>query len=89
MPADHVTVTLYISCLVQQKISTSVLDSHFYSINRAHKISMFSNPCGHYLVKMTYKGAKRLLSKSVNKREPITKDMLWNIVDRFGADFRN
>jgi hypothetical protein len=38
---------------------------------------------------MTYKGAKRLLSKSVNKREPITKDMLWNIVDRFGADFRN
>lgn len=89
LPADHVTVSLYISCLVQQKISTSVLDSHFYCINRAHKISLFSNPCDHDLVKMTYEGAKRLLSKPVNKKEPIAKDMLWNIVDRFGSDFRN
>ena len=49
--ADHVTVSLYIRYLVQQKMSTSVLDSHFYSINRAHKMPLFSNPCDHDLVK--------------------------------------
>ena len=28
-------------------------------------------------------------TEPVNKKEPITKSMLWNIVDRFGSDFRN
>jgi hypothetical protein len=54
--ARPATVCLYISSLVQQCVSNSVLDAAFYSINRYHNISLHSNPCEDNLVKLTYEG---------------------------------
>ena len=60
---------------MQQRVSTSVLDSAFYSINRFHKISLFENTCECELVKMTYEGGKHLLCKHVSKKDPITPEI--------------
>ena len=45
LPASPSIVSIYLSSLVQQRVSTSVLDSAFYSINRYHDISLLDNPC--------------------------------------------
>ena len=86
LPASPTTVCLYISSLVTQRVSVSVLDSCFYSIKRFHKISLRNNPCHDDLVMLCLEGSKRLLAKPVNKKQPITVEMLTKIVDRYGKD---
>ena len=89
LPARSTTVCIYISSLVQQHVSSSVLDAAFYSINRYHDISLHPNPCEDNLVKLTYEGGKRLLSRPVNKKEPITVDILDKLMKKFGNDTLN
>lgn len=87
MPAKPSVVCLYLSSLVVQCVSTSVLDSAFYSIKRFHDVSLKCNPCEDKLVKMCYEGSKRILSKPINKKQPITVEMLHKIVDNFGSNY--
>ena len=89
LPASPSIVSIYLSSLVQQRVSTSVLDSAFYSINRYHEISSLKNPCDNRLVKLAYEGGKRLLCRPVNKKNPITIDILEKMIDRFGNDSQN
>ena len=56
-----------------------------YSIKRFHDVSLKCNPCEDKLVKMCYEGSKRILSKPINKKQPITVEMLHKIVDNFGS----
>ena len=56
LPAHPATVCLYISSLVQQCVSNSVLDTVFHSINGYHNISLHSNPCEDNLDQLTYEG---------------------------------
>ncbi|CAG2256310.1 unnamed protein product [Mytilus edulis] len=44
------------------------------------------NPCEDKLIQMMIEGAKRILSKPVLKKEPITADHLQKIVDKIGSD---
>jgi hypothetical protein len=85
MPVKPSVVCLYLSSLVVQCVSTSVLDSAFYSIKRFHDVSLKCNPCEDKLIKMCYEGSKRILSKPINKKQPITVEMLHKIVDNFGS----
>ena len=48
-------------------------------------VSLKCNPCEDKLVKMCYEGSKRILSKPINKKQPITLEMLHKIVDHFGS----
>jgi hypothetical protein len=41
------------------------------------------------LDKLIYEGGKRLLSRPVNKKEPISVDILEKIVDLCGKNFQN
>ena len=88
LPARPATVCLYISSLVQQYVSNTVLDSAFYSINRYHNVSLHSNPCENNLVKLTYEGGGRLLSRPVNKKAIIV-DILVKIIDLYGKNLQN
>ena len=36
---------------------------------------------------MCYEGSKRILSKPINKKQPITVEMLHTIVDNFGSNY--
>ena len=67
-----------------QCVSNSVLDASFYSIKHFHDISLRPNPCSDKLVNLCLEGSKRTLAKPVNKKKPITVEMLHKIVDRFG-----
>jgi hypothetical protein len=87
MLAKPSVVCLYLSSLVVQCVSTSVLDSAFYSIKRFHDVSLKCNPCEDKLVKMCYEGSKRILSKPISKKQPINVEMLHTIVDHFGSNY--
>lgn len=86
LPASASTVCLYISTLVIRHVSESVLEAHFYSIKRFHDVALRPNPCSDDLVKLCLEGSKRMLSKPVNKKQPVTVEMLNKIVDKFGRD---
>ncbi|XP_071139880.1 integrase/recombinase xerD homolog [Mytilus edulis] len=86
LPASVSSVAVYISGLVQQSVSESVLLAHFYSIKWYHDFNLVCNPCEDKLIQMMIEGAKRILSKPVLKKEPITADHLQKIVDKIGSD---
>ena len=49
---------------------------------------MFSNPCDDKVLHMLCEGAKRILCKSIVKKEPITPEILENIVRVYGSSDR-
>lgn len=58
LPASVNTVCVFLSHLVEKRISVSVLDAYFYAINWKHHFSLHINPCNDSLVKMTLEGSK-------------------------------
>ena len=89
LPASVSNVALCFGSLIQQLVSNSVLDAYFYSINWFHKVALVANPCESVLLPLILEGGKRFLCKPVNKKEPITVDILGKIVDFFGSDTNN
>lgn len=81
LPATPATVSLFISHLVQCKSSSSVLSSVFYAVQWYHDKNLFPNPCSDKLVKLTFEGALRTLSKtSINKKQPITSNIISKVL---------
>lgn len=69
-----------------QHVSVSVLEAAFYSVKHFHVISLHNNPCDDQLAVLCLEGSKRILSKPVQKKQPITVVMLQKLVDRYGSD---
>ncbi|XP_052090178.1 uncharacterized protein LOC127726763 [Mytilus californianus] len=86
LPASVSSVAVYISGLVQQSVSESVLLAHFYSIKWYHDFNLVYNPCEDKLIQMMIEGAKKILGKPILKKESITADHLQKIVDKIGID---
>ena len=84
LPATSNYLCLYISSLVFQRVSISVLDAVFGSISRFHIVSLRQNLCDEKIVKLCLEDSKRLLAKPVKEKLPITVDMLKKIIDRIG-----
>ena len=80
LPASVPTVVLFLGSIIQQKVSSSVLDAYFYSISWHHSLSLFTNPCQDKFISLILEGGKRMLSGPINKKEPITKDILLKLV---------
>lgn len=80
LPALPKTVCVFLSTLLQQKVSTVALDAYHYAINLKHQLTLLSNPCEDRIVKMTLERSKRILSVPVKKKEPMTVDILRKIV---------
>lgn len=83
LPASVNTVCVFLSHLVEKRVSVSVLDAYFYAINWKHHFSLHINPCNDSLVKMTLEGSKRILAAPKTKKEPVTVEMLKKIVDYY------
>jgi len=84
LPAAPSTVNIFVSSLVEKRVSTSVLYSYFYSIKWHHDLSVLDDPCLNKIVLHTLEGSKRLLSKPVVKKEPTTAHKLCDIYDKYG-----
>lgn len=89
LPASVFTVALFMGGLVQQRVSTSVFEAYFYSINWTHEFSSSSNPCEDKFLKLVLEGGKRMLSKPINKKEPINTDILRKLMDFYSKDPSN
>ncbi|CAG2214745.1 unnamed protein product [Mytilus edulis] len=84
LPATITTVSLYLGGLIQQGSSVAILDSSFYAIKWFHDFHFKHNPCSDKFLGLIYEGGRRLLSKPIIKKEPITPDILNRIVLKFG-----
>ncbi|KAK3107307.1 hypothetical protein FSP39_011571 [Pinctada imbricata] len=81
LPARSLHVAIYLSCLVQQSKSPSPVIQAFYGIKWAHSVISVKSPTDSDLVKNVLEGAKRRLSHSVQKKEPITPDLIDKMYD--------
>ena len=81
LPASVPTVALFLGSIIQQKVSVSVLEAYVYSISWQHSLSLKSNPCQDNFISLILEGGKRMLSKPINKKEPITTDILLKLVN--------
>ncbi|KAK3099168.1 hypothetical protein FSP39_000438, partial [Pinctada imbricata] len=84
MPASDYHVSLYIISIMQSSGSVSKINQAIYAITWAHQIAGEDNPCETFMVKSVVEGAKRQLSKPVDKKDPVTPEMLLHLVKRFG-----
>ncbi|CAC5400407.1 unnamed protein product [Mytilus coruscus] len=85
MPATDYHDSLYLIYLMQNECSSSKIEEVIYSIAWAHNIAGYNNPCASDLVKNVAEGAKRQLSRPCSKKEPITTEILTQLVKKFGS----
>ena len=48
-----------------------------------HDMYLFKDPCGSRLVKLVFECGKRILSKPIQKKEPITADIIIKLFDLY------
>ena len=79
LPAKASTATTYLTRLIQSGCSVSVLNSNFYAVMWYHDMHLFNDPCSNKLVNNVLEGGKRMLSKPIKKKEPITADIIHKL----------
>lgn len=85
LPASSIYITLFFLQLIQDSVSTSVIDEAHYGIKWVHEISGFKDPCDSAIVRAIVAAAKRLLSVPVKKKEPVTPEIMLSLFGRFGG----
>ena len=76
LPANAFHVALYLSALIQSCNTPSPVVNAFYSIKRFHDKFDYKSPTDSKLVSNVFDAARRKLAKPVNKKEPMTIDIL-------------
>jgi len=94
LPAQDTEFSLYLISIIQRVSSPSSVDEAFYAVRWAHELAgCEQNPCASFIVKSVREAAHRILGHSVNKKEPVTPEMLQKLVTFFGKshllDIRN
>ena len=89
LPANDFDVALYFVSLLQNGCSYSIIEDAFYSIHWVHEISNNLNPCKSSLVVNAKEGALRSVGRTVTKKEPITPEILDNLVKMYGSETTN
>lgn len=83
LPADEFYLALFLTSLIQSECHFSKIEEIVYSLSWCHHIAGFEDPCQSFLIQSLRLSAKRILSRPVNKKEPITTEILHLIVDKF------
>lgn len=86
LPASVSTIAVYMSFLIQQEVSSSILQTAYYSIKWEHEVNLCNSVFAENLLHLVFEGGVRILSKPVRKKEPITVDILKKVVDKFNAE---
>ena len=84
LPGKIVTIAMFLSYLVEQCVSNSVLNSYVYAIKWFHRLAGLDDPYAVEFVKEVIEGIKRKHAKAKNKKEPLTIEELKRIHDAFG-----
>jgi hypothetical protein len=75
-PAKAIHFGIYFCSVVQSTTSFSSVSKSFYKIKWMHDLFGMESPTDSTLVKNILEGAKRRLSKSVVKKEPVKPELL-------------
>ena len=86
LPADSYIIALNLIHLGNSANSPSPIISSIAAISWAHRMADFKDPTKNYLVIHTAEGLKRTLSKPKKRKEPITPEILSDLVQRYGKD---
>lgn len=86
LPSKACVIAVFLSGKIQGGVSESVLLAYFHSIKWFHDVHCSYNPCDEKLIHMLIQGGRRMLAKPVQKKEPITVEILKNIHNSFGLD---
>lgn len=89
LPALDVTVSIYLIHLINAGKSASTINEAFYAISWAHKLAGLSDPCKSDLVKTIREGCIRSVGRCVVKKEPITPEILRQLVSMYGKNTDN
>ena len=85
IPAEPIHVALYISSLIDQGVSLSVIQTAVYGIKWAHNIRGSSDPTSNEFIRNLLETAKRKVSKPVVKKDIVTNEhiiALCNMYER-------
>lgn len=85
-PANSVQVSLYLTYLIQKSTSSSPVEEAVNAISWAHQLACVSDPTKSDMVKHVLAGAKRILAHRITKKEPITPEILAQLVDKFAGE---
>ena len=79
-PAQSHYVALYLQHLTEQMKSKSAAEEAVNALAWVHGLAGTSSPTNNAVVQKTLQGLKRTLAKPVQKKKPITKEMIEKIV---------
>ena len=83
----HEDIARYMIDLFNEQSPYSRIETAFFAINWKLNTSVQSclnNPCDTKFLHLLLEGLKRLLANPVNRKEPITAEMLYSVVMKFG-----
>ena len=64
--------------------SLTAINNAYHGIRWEHISSGLDSPTDYNFVKLAFEGAKRLANKEKNQKEPITSEILLEIINKFG-----
>ena len=85
VPAKPIYVALYLNYLIQKSKTSTPVQEAVSAISWAHQMATVEDPSIHLFVRNVLAGAKRMLAQPVQKKEPLTVEILENLVDKFGG----
>jgi hypothetical protein len=84
LPASDTSVSVYLIHLTNAGKSASTINEAVYAISWAHKLAGLADPCRSDLVKTIREGSIRSVGRCVVKKEPITPEILRQLVNVYG-----
>lgn len=78
-PASPVVVAMYITHLLDQGKTESVISSAVYGIKWAHNVNDLADPTDSNIVNLLMETSKRIASKPVKKKDVVTTEMLQEL----------
>ena len=85
LPADEIYLALFIQDQIDSKQTYGKVSRVFEGINWIHILFYSSlNPCNSYLIKSLLSYAKKMLSKPIVKKEPVTATHLRELLHIYG-----
>ena len=81
LPATEQHVALYLQHVAKTSNSRAAVEEAVYALAWAHDLAGVVSPTTAILVQATLQGLRRMLAKPVQKKEPVTIEMLMAMVD--------
>ena len=86
LPANPITFALYLLSMIQVGSNVKKIEARIYSVKYFHTMVGLADPTDHSLVLQMLEVAKRLCTKPVNRKEPLTRHHIKSIYEKCGSE---